>query len=259
MASAAQRLEPGTRVPRHRMHPAPELDRSQWRTARTPRRPRERRRRRTSVSDEPSSHPETTNSRHSAGHDPCTEGGLPGGAAMLTSFLRCTVTAGLFALAACATAQPPAVVGQDAPKASFALADGGDFPSRRHARRRRRARLLHHVLPELSRDPSRGRQPPRSQRGRWAQGHRGERGRHVVASRRLDRQAAACASPSRSTRTAPLRRSSGSSRFRRSSSSIDRAPFATFTPAITARTTAPRSKARSLHCSCRRAPPTSAD
>lgn len=44
---------------------------------------------------------------------------------MFTSFLRCTVTAGLIAIAGCATAQPPAVIGQDAPKSSFALADGG--------------------------------------------------------------------------------------------------------------------------------------
>jgi peroxiredoxin len=46
---------------------------------------------------------------------------------MFTSLLRCTVTASLFALAGCATAPPPAVVGQEAPKASFALADGGDI------------------------------------------------------------------------------------------------------------------------------------
>jgi len=46
---------------------------------------------------------------------------------MLTSFVRCTVIAGLLALAACATAQPPAAVGHDAPKASFALADGGNL------------------------------------------------------------------------------------------------------------------------------------
>jgi peroxiredoxin len=46
---------------------------------------------------------------------------------MLTSIVRCTVTVGLFALTACATAQPPAVVGQDAPNASFALANGGDL------------------------------------------------------------------------------------------------------------------------------------
>ena len=44
---------------------------------------------------------------------------------MFTSFVRYTVTASLISLAGCATAQPPAVIGQDASNASFALADGG--------------------------------------------------------------------------------------------------------------------------------------
>jgi peroxiredoxin len=46
---------------------------------------------------------------------------------MFTSILRFTVTTGLVGLAACATVEPPAVVGQEAPKAAIALADGGDF------------------------------------------------------------------------------------------------------------------------------------
>jgi peroxiredoxin len=46
---------------------------------------------------------------------------------MFTSFVRSTVTASLVALAGCATAQPASSVGLDAPRASFALADGGDL------------------------------------------------------------------------------------------------------------------------------------
>jgi peroxiredoxin len=46
---------------------------------------------------------------------------------MFVSFLRCTLAAGLFGLTACATAQPPSVVGQHAPNASFVLAAGGDL------------------------------------------------------------------------------------------------------------------------------------
>ena len=45
---------------------------------------------------------------------------------MIFSFLRCAVIAGLVGLSACAAVASPAV-GQNAPRASFVLADGSDF------------------------------------------------------------------------------------------------------------------------------------
>ena len=48
---------------------------------------------------------------------------------MFNSFVHraCVFTAALVGLAACASAAPPRAVGQDAPQAPLALADGGDF------------------------------------------------------------------------------------------------------------------------------------
>jgi len=122
-------------------------------------------------------------------------------------------------MTAASTAQPPCRHrAGPRPTLPSRSADGGALPSRRRARRRRRARVLHELLPELSPRPFvRSNNLPRPQRRRWAQGHRGERGRHLAKVEDLTKKLGVRLRGRVRQVTVPLRRSWGSSRCRPSS------------------------------------------